>query len=285
MTSLLPDDRMLRLGLGCSRLGSVNGSTGDEARALLRLALDEGIRVFDTSNIYAQGDSERYLGEIIGSRADCVICSKGGKYLSPVKRLLVPFKGLLRRLVRRSGSARQGVARARAQPMPMRWDPAFLARSLEGSLKRLRRDRIDIYMLHSPSAAVLRAGVAIGALETARIAGKIGRVGASIDDLAAMEAALDDPRITVLQVPLHRGDASYDAALARAAAQGVAIIAREILGGPAAISGGASPAGFAAARIAEMARRPDIALPLVGTTKPAHLRAAAAAAAGAGRPA
>ena len=60
MSSLSQSD--LALGLGCSRLGSVNGATGTEARDLLQAALDQGVRFFDTSNIYAQGDSERYSG-------------------------------------------------------------------------------------------------------------------------------------------------------------------------------------------------------------------------------
>ncbi|QQM32466.1 aldo/keto reductase [Martelella lutilitoris] len=274
MVTIIPDDA-LRLGLGCSRLGSVNGSTGDEARALLRAALDEGVRFFDTSNIYAQGDSERYLGEVLGDRTDCVICSKGGKYLSLTKRALVPFKGMLRKVARRSGSAREGVARIRSNPMPTRWDGPFLTSSLEQSLRRLRRERLDIYMLHSPSAEVLKAGEAMQALEKARDAGKTRWIGASVDDPDAMMAALADPRVEVLQVPLHPGDASFDAAMLRAAEQGIAIVAREVLGGPKVISGSVSVAAFAAERIPEMVARSDVAVTLVGTTKTEHLRAAA----------
>ena len=53
----------LRLGLGCSRLGSVGGASKDESLSLLPAALTEGFRVFDTSNIYgretASGSSAR----------------------------------------------------------------------------------------------------------------------------------------------------------------------------------------------------------------------------------
>lgn len=278
MTQPILPEGTLALGLGCSRLGSVNGASGEEARALLHLALEQGIRFFDTSNIYAQGDSERYLGEIVASRDDCVICSKGGKYLSLPRKLLVPFKGALRSLVRRSAGARGGVARARSQPMPTRWDAGFLTRELEASLKRLRRERIDIHMLHSPAAAVLERGDAVAALEAARLAGKIGRVGASVDDPEAARAALADPRVQVLQLPLHDGDTAYDAILAEAASRGVAIVAREILGGPRAISGAVDVASSAEARIRSVTARPDIAVTLIGTTKPAHLRQAVAAA-------
>jgi len=110
--NLLPP-HALQIGLGCSRIGSVNGPSKEEARLLLERALVEGIRFFDTSNIYGQGDSERLLAEAIGSRDDCIICSKAGKYLDWKKRLLVPVKGMLQGVVQRSGcgdSARQAHA-------------------------------------------------------------------------------------------------------------------------------------------------------------------------------
>lgn len=80
------------LGLGCSRLGSVNGVAGPDATRLLAAALDEGYRLFDTSNVYGQGDSERLIGNVIGNRSDCLVCTKGGKYLPFSKRILVPVK-------------------------------------------------------------------------------------------------------------------------------------------------------------------------------------------------
>ena len=281
MISILPHSDDICLGLGCSRLGSVNGTNGDEARHFLRSALDQGIRFFDTSNIYAQGDSEQFLGEIIGNRVDCVVCSKGGKFLSLPKRLLVPFKGSIRALSRRSSAARQKVVRARTQPMPTRWDDAFLVSSLDASLKRLKRDRIDIYMLHSPPAEVLKQGDAIALLDAAREAGKIGRVGVSADNHAAVSAALDDPRVEVLQLPLHVGDISYNKLIDQARRQRVAVVARGILGGPQPVTGAIDLSTFAAQRISEMVARADIALPLIGTTNVEHLQDAVAAARGA----
>lgn len=278
MTPQILPEGTLALGLGCSRLGSLNGASGKEARAILHLAVEQGIRFFDTANIYAQGDSERYLGEILAARSDCVICSKGGKYLTIRKKIFVPLKGVLRSFASRSEDMRSTVARVRSRPMPTRWDSGFLTRELEASLKRLRRERIDIYMLHSPAATVLERGDAVEALEAARLAGKIGCVGASVDDPEAARAALADPRVWVLQLPLHAGDTAYDAVLAEAASRGVAIVAREILGGQQAISGTLDVASSAEARVRSVIGRPDIAVTLIGTTKAAHLRQAVAAA-------
>jgi aryl-alcohol dehydrogenase-like predicted oxidoreductase len=141
---ILPSPAALPIGLGCSRIGSVNGPSRADARQLLHRALDEGVRLFDTSNIYGQGDSERLLAGVIGQRDDCIICSKAGKYLDWKKRLLVPLKGALRGVVQRSGQARSTVAAARAGPMPTCWRPEFLQKSLEGSLRRLNRPQIDV---------------------------------------------------------------------------------------------------------------------------------------------
>lgn len=275
MNTFLPPSN-LRLGLGCSRLGSVNGATGVEARDLIQAALDQGVRFFDTSNIYAQGDSERYLGSVIGTRADCIICTKGGKYLSLKHRMLTPAKGVIRWLTRRLPSARQSVSRARARPMPTRWDGPFLLRSLNASLHRLQRDRVDIYMLHSPPAAIIRQGHAIAALEEARRAGKIEHIGVSADDTDAVSAALDDPRVSVIQLPLHAGDTSYDPLILRAKQQGVAIVAREILSGLSLDS--EDRENLVSRRIRDVTVNPDVAMTLIGTTKRPHLGAAIAAA-------
>lgn len=278
----LPPGRLsseaLPLGLGCSRLGSINGATGDEARALVKLALDSGVRFFDTSNIYGQGDSERVLGEILGKRDDCIVCSKAGKHLSLKMQALAPLKSILRTVARRSDQARRGVAAARAKPMPTRWDATFLIGSIDASLRRLNRERIEMFMLHSPSAEVVARGEAIGALEKARTAGKIEIIGVSVDDLAAAEAALKDPRVKALQIPLHPGDTTFDGIVQDAARQGVAIIAREILGGAQAIAGQRDPALYARERIIQMIRTPGVSLPLVGTTRTVNLTASIEAA-------
>ncbi|WP_339637673.1 aldo/keto reductase [uncultured Sulfitobacter sp.] len=268
----------LKLGLGCSRLGSVNGATGPEAIKILHRALDEGVRFFDTSNIYGQGDSERLIGEALKGRNDCVVCSKGGKYLSLRRRMLVPFKGVLRTLVRGSKHARAGVANARANPMPTRWDGAFLTASLDASLRRLKRERIEMFMLHSPAASVIARGEAISALAAAQDAGKIGIIGVSVDDVACAEACLADPRIRALQVPLLPGVTEFEPVLAHAEKSGVYLVAREILGGASAVAGAQDPATYAHGRIIEVMRRPDVALPLVGTTKLQNLLASTAAA-------
>lgn len=266
MLNLLPADA-LPLGIGCARLGSVGGLSQTEAQNLLRTALDEGVRFFDTAGIYGQGDSERFLADALAGRDDCVVVSKAGKYVAWQRQLLVPIKAVLRVSVRRSSSVRQRVSSARAKPMPTRWDASFLNRSLEGSLRRLHRERIDIFLLHSPTAEVVRSGDAISVLERARSAGKIGVVGVSVDDVHTATACLADERIRVLEIPLHPHAVEYAEVLDRAEQEGVAVIAREVLGGPATMAQHVDGARFARSRIAAAINDPRISLPIVGVTR------------------
>ncbi|WP_460990624.1 aldo/keto reductase [Sinomonas soli] len=272
----------LKLGLGCSRLGSVNGASPREARALLHAALEEGVRVFDTANVYGQGDSEKAIGAAIAGHDDCVLISKAGKYHQLRRRMLGPLKGTMRSTVRRSVGARHQLSAARSTPLPARWDARHLVRSLEGTLRRLRREQVEVFMLHSPNVEVILNGEAVSALDSARAAGKIGCIGVSVDDVETALAALTDDRVGALQVPLHPGSASYDATLARANAAGVTIVGREIFGGVGALSSRNDAESFARHRIVEVVGDPRIDLPLVGTTRLASLRASTRAARDAG---
>lgn len=264
----------LPIGLGCSRLGSINGASGPEAVELIEIALENGIRFFDTSNIYGQGDSERLIGQVLGNRSDCIVCSKAGKYLNWKRRLLLPAKGLIRKLSRKYERTRHEVVSARSKPMPVLWEKQFLQQSIDRSLRRLGREHIEMFMLHGPDAEVLLEGDAMEALEKAKQEGKLGIIGVSPDDVAGAEAALADPRVRCLQLPMHPDMTAFDAVSVRAQSAGLTVIAREIIGGQDAINGALNPAAYARSRIQEVIARPDIDVTLVGTTKARNLVAA-----------
>ena len=90
------------LGLGCGRFGSVGQKGGDEAALrLINEALDAGINLFDTSDIYGQGTSESLLGKALrGKRDKAVIVSKAGFCLSTLGGAASRLKPLLRKLLR-----------------------------------------------------------------------------------------------------------------------------------------------------------------------------------------
>src|ERR1700730_5297768 len=86
------------LGLGCSRIGSFSNPTPlEQIQRTLERALDLGITVFDTADVYGQGDSERVLGRFLKSRRDrAFVISKVGKTISAKMRMMRPFKPFLR---------------------------------------------------------------------------------------------------------------------------------------------------------------------------------------------
>lgn len=264
----------LPIGLGCSRLGSVLGASAQDSEKLLRTALDQGIRFYDTSNIYAQGESEQLLGRIMSGQQDVVICTKVGKYLPLSKRLLLPFKSVIKQLVGNNDILRAGIRSSRARGMPTNWNPGYIQKSVEKSLQRLNRDYIHVLMLHSPSAEIVRQGDAIGALVKLKSSGKIGAVGVSVDDVSTAMAALADPHVEALQLPLHPGDLSYDFVLKTAYERGIVVVAREVLGGPNVIGKAMLIGDIVTQRLKQVTELPSVSLALLGTTKVKHLEEA-----------
>ena len=149
-----------RIGFGCARL--FGGIEARSSRRLVEAALSVGIRHFDTAPSY--GHSESVLGDVLAGVPNVTIATKvgiaymTGKTRSPVqivyRKLARPILSfvpgikskLLRTLDRRDKSSNA------AESFAMRRELSrdFVLRSLEESLKRLKRSRIDIFLIHEP---------------------------------------------------------------------------------------------------------------------------------------
>jgi len=123
------------LGLGCMRLSgkgwNVRGNEVDfgpvddkESIKTINLAIDMGLKIFDTAVMYGAGHNEKLLGKAIDSRRDeIIIVSKAGWYIDEEKR-----------------SVGESILD----------NPEDVKKLCEGSLRRLNTDYIDIYLLHTP---------------------------------------------------------------------------------------------------------------------------------------
>jgi aryl-alcohol dehydrogenase-like predicted oxidoreductase len=144
-----------RVGLGTWQFGSREWGYGADyaagpARDIVRRALELGVTLFDTAEIYGFGRSERILGEALGDeRSSVVVASK----VFPV----APF-------------------------------PAVIRNRYEGSARRLRLDRIPLYQVHQPNPVVPDSVTMTGMGELLR-EGRIGAVGVSNYSLARWQAA------------------------------------------------------------------------------------------------
>lgn len=111
------------VGLGCNNFGGRIDLAA--SRAVIEAALDEGITLFDTADIYGgQGGSENALGEVLGSRRDQVV------------------------LATKFGHQDHDMGYGPAAGA--KGGRAYIRRAVEESLRRLRTDHIDLYQLHTP---------------------------------------------------------------------------------------------------------------------------------------
>lgn len=125
MSAALRERVPVELGPDRLTLGTMTfGDTVDEAGAdaMIGTALDAGITMLDTANGYAGGETERMLGRLLRERPDVAIATKAG--------IPHPDAGDLPPLSRRA-----------------------LRASVEGSLGRLQRDRVELFYLHQPDRA------------------------------------------------------------------------------------------------------------------------------------
>ncbi len=133
------------VGLGCNNFG---GRLDEAATAaVVHAAVDAGVTLFDTADIYGGTRSEEYLGRALGPRRDAVlIATKFGV---------------------RIDDDHPGGARA-----------DYVRRACEDSLRRLGTDRIDLYQLHFPDDST-PLDETLGALDELVRAGKVREVGCS----------------------------------------------------------------------------------------------------------
>ena len=262
------------LGLGCSRIGSLgNPVPMRDIRALLERALDLGVSLFDTADIYGQGDSEREIGRLLAGRRDrAFVVTKVGKRFSQKMQLMRPLKPLLKPLLARAKSAKGAVVGQRDANLATDFSPQHVTAAAEASLRRLGFERVDALLLHSPPAGEI--GPAVGeALAALKKAGKVSHFGISCDDLPALKAALDIPGLELLELPLDVIDAAIETRLSDTIRQrSIGVLAREVVR--------LQPGVPATKALQQAASRACVTSVILGTSSIRHLEEAVSALAG-----
>jgi aryl-alcohol dehydrogenase-like predicted oxidoreductase len=256
----LGDLTVHRMGFGAMRVcgPDIWGPPRDRAAALvvLRRAVELGCNFLDTADSYGPEIDETLIAEAL--------------YPYP-KGLVIATKGGLVRPTRHA------------------WDPdgrpQHLRRAVEGSLKRLRLERIDLYQFHAPDPRVPFAE-SVGALAELQRAGKIRHLGVSNVTVRELAAARRIAPIVSVQNEYNVDERGSDDVVAACERAGIAFIPWYPLGAGQALKSakvrrvakraGATPAQVALAWL--LARSPVI-LPIPGTASIAHLEENVAAAA------
>src|ERR1700747_464503 len=247
-----------RLGFGAMRLTGegIWGPPKDRkgALAILRRAVELGVNFIDTADSYGPHVNEELIAEaLFPSPAGLVIATKGGWN----------------------------------RPGPNQWThdatPSHLRKAVEGSLKRLRLDRIDVYQLHIPDP-VVSFEASVETLARMRNEGKIRLIGLSNVTQEHIERARKIVPIVSVQKRCSVADREWDYVVTYCERNGIAFIPWFPLGA-------GSVAGHVLERIARaheaapiqialawLLRRSPIMLPIPGTSSIAHLEQNVAAA-------
>jgi pyridoxine 4-dehydrogenase len=255
----LGDFHVNRLGFGAMRVcgPDIWGEPKDSeaARRVLRRAFELGHNFFDTADSYGPEVSERLIADALYPYPkDLVIGTKGG-LVRPHRHAWVP-----------DGR------------------PEHLRAALDGSLRRLRVDSIDLYQLHAPDPRVPFAD-SVGVLAEMQRAGKIRHVGLSNVSVAQLNDARRTVTIVSVQNCYNLQDRSSEDVLAACEKLGIAFLPWYPLNAGAALRSRvikkmaaqhkATPAQVA---LAWLLVKSPVMLPIPGTGSLAHLEENAAAA-------
>jgi aryl-alcohol dehydrogenase-like predicted oxidoreductase len=162
------------VGLGCMGMSEFYGEVDPNAAVqTIRRAVELGVTLFDTADIYGLGDNERLLDRALGThRADVVVATKFGQIRDEASRF-VGFDG----------------------------SPEHVRRACEASLRRLGTDWIDLYQLHRVDPAV-PIEETVGAMHALVVEGKVRHLGLS-------EITADQLRRAVATAPIASVQSEY----------------------------------------------------------------------------
>ncbi|HEX6750219.1 MAG TPA: aldo/keto reductase [Longimicrobium sp.] len=181
--------RVSRIGFGCAAMGGYDYGAADDRASIgaVHRALELGISLFDTADVYGLGHAEEVLGRALAGRRDeAVVATKVGVRWDA------------------SGRTRRDLS------------PGYVAQAVEASLRRLRMERIDLLQLHWPDPETPLEDT-LGAAERLREAGKVAVLGCCNFDAALVERGQRAARLESLQLPYSLAERGHEAVIHLAA--------------------------------------------------------------------
>ena len=246
------DLQVARLGFGAMRLTG-EGIWGwpkdrEEARRVLKRAVELGVNLIDTADAYGPNTNELLIAEALHPYPKgLVIATKGGN----------------------------------TRPGPGQWvpdgRPEYLKQCVDGSLKRLRLERLDLWQLHRVDPKVPMED-SLGAIKEMRDAGKIRHVGLSEVGPEEIERARKIVPIATVQNRYNISDRKWDNALKYCEKEGLGFMPWSPVGGGRSLKDSAletvakeQNVSVYQVAIAWLLHRSPVMLPIPGTSSVAHL--------------
>jgi len=158
------------IGLGCWAIGSEWGDvTQEDAREVLKTSLDKGINFFDTADVYGDGRSEQFVGELLKSTSEKIyVATKSGRRLNPHNSEGYNSKNI----------------------------ESFIDRSL----KNLGVECIDLLQLHCPPSDVCSKKETYEMMDDIVQKGKILHYGVSVEKVSEAMDAIQFPNVKSIQI-------------------------------------------------------------------------------------
>jgi aryl-alcohol dehydrogenase-like predicted oxidoreductase len=184
------------VGLGAWQLGGSWGTvTADDARKVLHAAVGSGVTLIDTADVYGDGRSERFVGELLAEGGgDAFVATKMGR---------------------------------RVDQRPDNYTAANFRSWIDRSLSNLGVDALDLVQLHCPPTAVYSDGAVFDGLDQLVADGRIRAYGVSVETCDEALAAIGRPGVATVQIILNCfRQKPVEEVLPAAAEAGVGIIAR-----------------------------------------------------------
>jgi aryl-alcohol dehydrogenase-like predicted oxidoreductase len=159
------------VGLGTWQLGGDWGSVSPRhARATLQAAIDQGVTFFDTADVYGDGRSEQFCGELHRLHPELLIATKMGR---------------------------------RAEQLPKNYNRQNFLDWNDRSRSNLGVEQLDLVQLHCPPDEVFESDAVFAALDEMVSTGRIRAYGVSVETCAQALAAIARPRVATVQIILN----------------------------------------------------------------------------------
>lgn len=158
------------MGLDGQALG-YTGVDDEESVRAIATAVELGVTLFDTADVYGAGHSERLLGQALACHPEVLVATKFGNTFDESTRQLL-------------GSDTS---------------PEYVRAAVHASLRRLDRDHVDLYQLHAPDIPAVQAAELVAVLEDLVAQGTVRWYGVSTDSPVQLEPFLDGPHCAILQ--------------------------------------------------------------------------------------
>ena len=162
--------RVSTISFGAWAIGGSWGAVDDtESIAALNRAIDLGVNLIDTADVYGDGHSERLIAGVLKRRSEHVyVATKAGRRLNP--------------------------------HLPEGYNATNLTAFVERSLNNLGTEALDLLQLHCPPTPVYDTPAVFGALDDLQRAGKIRAYGVSVETVEEAEKALAYPGVQSVQI-------------------------------------------------------------------------------------